>query len=104
MEKHRWCAKYAEKHKDNKTILYNSIRKYGIGNFVFSVIETIETDDISILNEKEVFWISHYNSLSPNGYNMTLGGPGSLGMSDEVRLKISIANSGKNIQKSILKK
>lgn len=52
--------------------LYKAFRKYGLDNFDFSVIEECEQ---SLLNEREKFWIKHYDSFK-NGYNMTLGGEG----------------------------
>lgn len=58
--------------KDKKEIkiLYNAMIKYGIQNFNFSIIE----GPVENYNEREKFWIEHYNSLTPNGYNMTEGG------------------------------
>ena len=58
--------------KDKKEIkiLYNAMKKYGIQNFNFSIIE----GPVENYNEREKFWIEHYNSLTPNGYNMTEGG------------------------------
>ena len=50
----------------------------GLENFVFEVIEEV---DNSLLNEREIFWIKEYNSLSPNGYNLTTGGEGTPGFS-----------------------
>lgn len=53
--------------------LYKAIRKYGIENFSFDVIEECL---ISELNDKERFYIQKYNSFF-NGYNLTLGGDAS---------------------------
>lgn len=50
--------------------LYRSMRKYGIDNFEFSILEECA---ISELNEREKFWIQYYDSFF-NGYNTTLGG------------------------------
>lgn len=44
------------------TYLYRSIRKYGIANFSFEVIEECS---VSFLNEREEFWISYYDSTNP---------------------------------------
>lgn len=53
--------------------LYKSIRKYGIENFSFKIIEECL---VSELNEKERFWIKYYNSFF-EGYNQTFGGDSS---------------------------
>lgn len=50
--------------------LYQAIRKYGLENFSFEVIEECLIEE---LNEKETFWINRYNSSDSNfGYNQTL--------------------------------
>ena len=51
-----------------------SIKKYGIDNFVFEIIDS--SDNLNELNDKEIYWIDFYNSVSPNGYNVTGGGQG----------------------------
>ena len=50
-----------------------SIQYYGKENFTFEVIEKCSTDK---LNEKEIYWIAHFNSYY-DGYNQTLGGQNS---------------------------
>lgn len=61
------------------THFYNAIRKYGWENFEYKVLETVHADDSntlkSILNNKEIFWINHYDSTNKSkGYNFSLGG------------------------------
>ena len=51
-----------------------AIRKYGFDNFSFEVLEECSVNE---LNEKECYYIQKYNSIVPNGYNMTLGGSSS---------------------------
>lgn len=51
--------------------LYNAIRKYGLENFSFVILE--ECDDLKLLKEKEKKWIKYYDSIN-NGYNLTEGG------------------------------
>ena len=53
--------------------LYRSMRKYGIENFNFTILEECS---ISELNEREKYWIQYYNSFF-NSYNATLGGDSS---------------------------
>ena len=49
------------------------MRKYGLDNFSFEIIEELE--DYSLSDEKEKYWIKYYNSYF-NGYNESLGGDG----------------------------
>ena len=80
-------------HKNCKTsAIGRAIQKYGWENFSVEVLEICSQDK---LNECEKFWIKKNNCLSPNGYNFTDGGDRSVAVvTDEVRAKISAANSG----------
>lgn len=53
------------------TLLHAAIRKYGIENFTFTILEECNIEE---LNEREIFYIQKFNSLMPNGYNMQTGG------------------------------
>lgn len=72
--KERWKQhiKDSTKPHTERRILYEAMNKYGIKHFH---IEQIEEIDISILNEKEIYWIEYYDSFH-NGYNATKGGDG----------------------------
>ena len=55
--------------------LHNAIRKYGLENFKFEVIEEVETREEA--NKEEKKWIKELNShISKGGYNITFGGDG----------------------------
>lgn len=61
--------------KNSNSSEYNSyfhraLRKYGIENFSFIVLEGCAAAD---LNQREEYWIQHYNSYV-DGYNETTGG------------------------------
>lgn len=49
-----------------------ALKKYGIENFTVEVIE--ECKSVDELNEREIYYIAFFNTLYPNGYNMTEGG------------------------------
>lgn len=49
-----------------------AIKKYGKSNFKREILE--RCDSREALNEREVYWISKYNSLAPVGYNLSSGG------------------------------
>lgn len=82
----RWTdEKYAS--KDVKNTCYNStlskaFRKYGIENFNFEILEECEK---SKLSEREIYYISLYNTHS-EGYNETSGGAGT----PNISVKLSI--------------
>lgn len=51
--------------------IHQAFRKYGIENFKLEVIEQCNIDE---LDEKEIYWIKQLDTISPNGYNISLGG------------------------------
>lgn len=68
----RWYQHKSDYNKEGGCpILYAAIRKYGIENFSFEVIEECS---LELLDEREKYWISQMNTLNPNGYNIALGG------------------------------
>ena len=78
----RWNQHKSEIKSDkNKTHLYNDMRKYGIENFDFSIIEEMSLEEYNKNgSEREKYWIKYYNSyLNPEHYNETEGGEGTLG-------------------------
>lgn len=72
---------------------YNAVRKYGWENFIFGIIE--ECDE-SVLNEREIFYIETYKTLT-EGYNMTSGGDGgaTYEITDEIRKRLSKSSKGR---------
>lgn len=55
---------------------HNAVKKYGWNNFKTEILEKCLPDK-KILNELEKKYIKQYNTLMPNGYNMTIGGDSS---------------------------
>lgn len=83
-------------HKSKAKTLYDeypihlAMNKYGVENFSFEIIEWTEDYDT---REKEL--ISQYNSLSPNGYNLALGG-NSLALCGELNPRNTITDETVN--------
>jgi len=76
-EKIQWYKKSANNDKTNRYI-FNSIRKYGIENMKFEVVEESSTWSKKELDDKEIYYINKletYYTLG-KGYNMTYGGDG----------------------------
>lgn len=60
---------FEHKRVQNKKLIQN-MNEYGPTNFSFQIIELCERDQ---LDEREVYWIKHYNSFK-EGLNMDEGG------------------------------
>lgn len=88
----RWQQHIQEALKMSDKPLHRAMRKYG--NHRFSVQEIDECNE-NLLNEKEEYWIKHYNTFnSAEGYNATSGGD-KVKFSEETKKKISIKASQK---------
>lgn len=77
----RWAAEkrraFLENEEEYDYPRSRAFRKYGLDNFCFEIVEECSINE---LNEKERYYIQHYNSLVPNGYNQTLGGQSACGV------------------------
>lgn len=63
--------------KGSQRPLQCSMRKHGIENFIFEMLEECLDDKV---DDREHYWISHFNSYDPDhGYNLTHGGKATLG-------------------------
>ena len=65
------------------TPLSNAIRKYGEDTFGINTL--VVADDWAYLQELERRAVKAYDTISPNGYNLTAGGEGVLDMAPEAR-------------------
>lgn len=78
-------------------IIMKAIRKYGKESFIKEIIESCDSKEM--LNEREIFWISFYNSTDRNtGYNISTGGNGG-NLGELVNEKISKASIGRIMAK-----
>jgi group I intron endonuclease len=96
-QRHNWaCTK-----NRNAMAITNALIKYGSANFSIEKID--DAKNIDELNKKEEFYIKEYNSLSPNGYNLSKGGDNKK-MSEETKKKISEKNKGRKASEETIKK
>ena len=92
-EKRRWQEHSIFCANENKP-LYNAIKKYGVANFEFKVIEADIAEDL--IDEREKYYIKFYNTfyLTGHGYNMTEGGQGIHGYAhtEDTKQRIKTSN------------
>ena len=66
------------KNKIDNMYIHKSMNKYGVDNFIVEEVDCVETDNmdelLNELNNLEKYYILSYNTLVPNGYNLTKGG------------------------------
>lgn len=89
--------KYDKPELDNSyitsgVIINESINKYGLENFNRELVDI--ADDLEELNQKEIYYISYFNSKYPNGYNLTDGGEGVISPSEKTRQKMASRKIG----------
>ena len=102
----RWGTngnRYGKNNKTTKSKFWNAIQKYGWDNFQHIILEQKYTH-VEAKNV-EMMLIRYFDSKN-NGYNMTLGGDGSLGCSpsEETRKKIGFAAKRENLSEETRKK
>ena len=89
----------AKTYKECSVVLDNSIRKYGHENFQLTLLKTCSIEE---LDYWENYYILEYNTLHPNGYNLTTGKSNSRqsSITIEKRRKSMIGkNKGKVLEK-----
>jgi group I intron endonuclease len=80
------------------TIILKAVLKYGFENFTKEIIESCSD---CMVDEREIYWISFYNSTNKEiGYNISTGGNGG-NLGDIVNEKISLKRKGKILAKDI---
>jgi len=73
-------------------LLKNAVNKYGDENLIVEVICSAKNRED--LNYLENYFITYYNSIAPNGYNLTSGGD-SFTHNEESNLKNRLAHLGR---------
>lgn len=58
------------------SVIAQALKKYGKENFSFEVLEEVDLKDIDTLDDLEEMYISLYDSIIPNGYNIMERGNG----------------------------
>ena len=71
---------------------YNAIQKYGWNNFEHIILQNNLTAEEAVELERK--YIQLYNTMSPNGYNLTGGGELKKVISEETRKKLRISHLG----------
>ena len=80
-------------HLCGKLCVDRAIRKYKPENFRCDILKVCYSE--AELNAWEKFFIAALKTKAPYGYNLTDGGDGVVGWTDEIRAKISAARTGK---------
>ena len=93
-----------KKHLSGKgnRIIALAINKYGCDAFTYEILEENVFDEF--LPDLEVAYIAKFNTVTPYGYNLTLGGDNRLKLSVEHRRKISESNKGRYVSDTTRRK
>lgn len=89
---HKWALNKSICVKDCNRYLYNSVKKYGIENFKFIVIEVLENDD-KTLSERELFWMIALDTIN-YGYNLRLDSSSGMVVHEKTRKLMSEITKG----------
>ena len=83
------------------SVFWNVIQKYGVENIITEIL--CECNTLAEANYKEKWYIERFNTLSPNGYNLTTGGDNKK-LSVETRKRISAGQKGRPPSRGMLGK
>lgn len=89
--------KRMSEHLDSKYLVGNALRKYN--DWIISILHTVKSRDEA--NRIEIEEIRNFNSIRPNGYNLTRGGDGGNTFTnnpnkEKIRCKYIQSRQGKN--------
>ena len=75
IREHR-SASFNEKASSYNDLFHKKMREYGEENFEITLLETLYTEDIKEINERERYWVAKLNTYCGNGkgYNQDKGG------------------------------
>lgn len=103
---HKYAA-FTPSSEEYNLLFHKKLRQYGEENFSFEILEEIETNDLDLVDSREVYWIEKLSShvKTGKGYNLSLGGQ-SLGRHKEiaeekVRLVVKLLGENQLTQKAI---
>ena len=75
-----------------KFAVHSAIQKFGAESVT---VKSLASANWQYLKELEVRAIAAFGTLAPSGYNLTQGGEGVVGFTDETRAKMGAANKGR---------
>ena len=91
---HTYCARaWGERKRRHTSIFHKAIHRYGPDAFLVETLYVAFDKDAAIAAERE--FIAAFGTLSPGGYNLTIGGEGAESPALEVRQRMSAAHKGK---------
>jgi len=81
---------------ESSTYFHNSLRKNTVDGFEWEII--CEVNNQTCLDNYEAFYVKHFDTLWPNGYNLKDGGSSGK-FTEEAKLKISKSLTGRKLSK-----
>lgn len=87
-------VRFQEHCSHNHTLIYDAVKKYGKENFNIEILENnISEEEI---DKRERYFINKFNTLVPNGYNLSTGGISNKNLNNITKQKLSEMNIGIN--------
>lgn len=94
--RNKLCSDVRDKKQTNR-FLFNSVKKYGIENFEFLILEEFYSIDEDLLKDRELFWMDFYNTCNRDfGYNLRRDSSTNTIMHEDTRKLMSEQNTGQS--------
>lgn len=99
--KRRFNDHLSEARNNRGFTLHDAIRKYGEECFCIEEIEKVETNTlnqlVNLLDEKEIYWISYYDTYHGEGYNTASGGSFGRSLCEEKWIPVDVYDINGNL-------
>ena len=100
---HRFASheSYLKKNLPNKKVvnryLFDSVKKYGLDNFLFEIVEKFNIVDDNLLKDREIYWMDFYKTCDrAYGYNLRRDSSTATTVHDETRKLLSLVTKGES--------
>jgi group I intron endonuclease len=75
--------------------LFDSVKKYGLENFLFEIVEKFNIVDDNLLKDREIYWMDFYKTCDrAHGYNLRRDSSTATTVHDETRKLLSLVTTG----------
>jgi len=92
---HKWMTKQESRFKGCNRHLFNAVKRHGIENFKFEILETFNRTNEKKWANAEIEWMEHYKTCDrKHGYNLRKDSGLTCCVHTETRVLMSIAQTG----------
>lgn len=94
---HRWSLKQAVRPKDCNRYLHAAVKRHGIDDFAFEILQVFDVIDEEVIAQSELEWMDFFGAHDRStGFNLRRDSKTKMIVHPETRARLSKAHSGEN--------